>query len=153
VLSQARTRLEGGCFCGAVRFELDDAIDAGYCHCSICRRMSGAPAVAWLTAAARDLRITRGEPKAFASSPHWVRLFCPACGAPVYQRQGSLPPDGSGLVCVLIPSLDRPEAVRPTAHIWCSSRLPFFEVSDDLPRFQEGQLTPPETRQSWRAGR
>ncbi|HEX6636422.1 MAG TPA: hypothetical protein VF033_02095 [Steroidobacteraceae bacterium] len=36
--------LEGGCACGAVRYRLASApFDAGYCHCEVCRRSSGAP--------------------------------------------------------------------------------------------------------------
>ena len=39
----------GGCLCGAVRYELaaEGAFDAGYCHCSMCRRSTGAPVLAW----------------------------------------------------------------------------------------------------------
>ena len=141
----------GGCFCGAVRFELSEIYDAGYCHCSICRRFSGAPLVAWANAPARAFRISAGSPVGFASSDHWVRYFCPACGAPVYGRHPSPPDDGSDLVCIFTPSLDRPEAIRPTAHIWYGSRLSGFDTRDELPRFADGQLSPPSARASWRA--
>jgi hypothetical protein len=145
------TILRGGCYCGAIRFEINDLFDAGYCHCSICQRFSGAPAVVWANTPARNFRITKGKPKGFSSSDHWVRFFCPSCGSPVYQCHPSSPPDGSDLLCILIPSLDDPLAVRPTAHIWCSSRLPFFHTSDDLPQFADGKLTHPSTRGPWRA--
>jgi hypothetical protein len=138
--------LQGGCFCGAIRFEIRALNDAGYCHCSICRRMSGAPAVAWANAHGRNFRLLAGRPRAFASSEHWTRYFCSDCGAPVYQRNPTPPEDGSDLLCILIPSLDEASAVRPTAHIWCASRLPFFEIRDDLPQFPDGELTPPSTR-------
>jgi hypothetical protein len=49
------------------------------------------------------------------------------------------------------PSLDDPQAIRPTAHIWCGSGLSGFAVDDDLPRFADGQLTHPSRRRSWRA--
>jgi len=138
--------LRGGCFCGAIRFELSAVYDAGYCHCSICRRMSGAPAVAWANVLGRDFRLTQGSPRGFASTEPWRRYFCPDCGAPVYQRMSAPPDDGSDQVSILIPSLDDPTAVRPTAHIWCASRLPFFQIRDDLPRFEDGELSPPSTR-------
>ena len=142
----------GGCFCGAVRFELSEVFDAGYCHCSICRRFSGAPLVAWANAPARAFRITAGNPKGFASSDHWVRLFCPTCGAPVYGRPAT-PRDSSDRVCIFTPSLDDPEAIRPTAHIWCGSGFTDFDTRDDLPRFREGQLNHPSERRSWRRTR
>jgi hypothetical protein len=140
----------GGCFCGAVRFELGEIFDAGYCHCSICRRFSGAPFVVWANTPGRAFQLTAGTPAGFASSDHWVRYFCATCGAPVYGRSPTPPADGSDLVCVFTPSLDTPDAVRPTAHIWCGSGLPGFEIRDDLPRFEDGQLTHPSERRPWR---
>jgi hypothetical protein len=142
----------GGCFCGAVRFELSEIFDAGYCHCSVCRRFSGAPFVLWANAPGRAFRLTAGAPAGFASSDHWVRYFCPSCGAPVYGRHPFPPEDGSDLVCILTPGLDDPDAVRPTAHIWCGSGLAYVDVRDALPRFEDGCLSPPSTRASWRAG-
>jgi hypothetical protein len=42
--------LEGGCLCGALRYQVDPAsADSGYCHCRMCQKASGAPAVAWFT--------------------------------------------------------------------------------------------------------
>jgi hypothetical protein len=36
--------LNGGCLCGAVRYRLESTpVDAGYCHCQICRRSTGVP--------------------------------------------------------------------------------------------------------------
>lgn len=142
----------GGCFCGAVRFEMGEIFDAGCCHCTICRRFSGAPFVVWANAPGRAFRVVSGEPVGFASSDHWVRWFCPTCGAPVYGRHPRPPDDGSDLVCILTPSLDTPEAIRPTAHIWCRSALPGFAPRDGLPRFEDGQLSHPRERGSWRAG-
>ena len=142
---------QGGCFCGAVRFEIGEIFDAGYCHCSICRRFSGAPLALWAHAPARAFRITSGSPTGFASSDRWVRSFCATCGCPVYGRHPTPPADDSDLVCILTPSLDDPEAIRPTAHIWCGSALTHFAVDDDLPRFADGQLSDPRERGSWRA--
>jgi len=142
----------GGCYCGAVRFEARSFFDAGYCHCTVCQRFSGAPTVAWANTPARDFRITRGEPRGFASSERWVRYFCADCGCPVYGRHPTPTADDSDLVCISILSLDEPARVRPTAHIWCSSRIPYFDTTDTMPRFPEGELTPPDERPSWRTG-
>jgi hypothetical protein len=135
----------------SVRFEATEIFDAGYCHCSICRRFAGSPLVVWANTPARAFRVTAGSPSGFASSDHWVRYFCPTCGAPVFGRHPSPPADGSDLVCFCTTSLDRPEAIHPTAHIWCSSRLSYFDTKDDLPRFADGQLNHPSQRGSWRA--
>jgi hypothetical protein len=142
----------GGCFCGAVRFELSEIFDAGYCHCSICRRFSGAPLVVWAVGPGHAFRITAGSPAGFASSERWMRHFCRICGAPVYGRRPAPPEDDSDLVCIHTTNLDQPEAIRPTAHIWCGSGLSYFDSKDELPRFGDGQLSHPSKRESWRAG-
>ena len=126
-----------------MRFEIDALHDAGYCHCSICQRFSGAPVVAWANAEGRHFRLLQGSPRGFRSTAHWVRYFCTECGAPVYQRVPSPPHDGSDLLCILIASLDEPSGVTPRAHIWCGSQLPWFEVRDDLPRYDDGELPAP----------
>lgn len=105
----------------------------------------------WANTPARAFPLTAGTPAGFASTDQWVRYFCTTCGAPVYGRHPSPPAVGSDLVCILTPSLDAPDAVRPTVHIWCGSGLRYFEVRDDLPRFEDGQLTHPSQRRSWRA--
>jgi hypothetical protein len=38
---------------------------------------------------------------------------------------------------VTLASLDDPEAVRPTYHIWTTSRVDWFDIADDLPRYPE----------------
>jgi hypothetical protein len=40
-------KLTGGCHYQAIRYEVESIFDAGYCHCSICRKLSGAPVLAW----------------------------------------------------------------------------------------------------------
>ena len=140
------SELCGGCFCGAVRFEAREIFDTGYCHCSICRRFSGAPALAWANLPARSFRITRGSPKGFASSERWVRYFCAECGCPVFGRHPHPPEAGSDLVCFSILSLNEPLQIRPSVHTWCSARMPWFDTTDDLPRFPDGELSPSDTR-------
>jgi hypothetical protein len=43
-----------------------------------------------------------------------------------------------GSLDVTIASLDDPAAVRPDHHGWTSSRIPWFDTTDDLPRYPEG---------------
>jgi hypothetical protein len=41
---------DGGCLCGKVRFRVTALpLAAGYRHCRMCQRNSGAPVVAWVT--------------------------------------------------------------------------------------------------------
>jgi hypothetical protein len=41
-------QLTGGCLCGAIRYEIDRVFDVMYCHCSRCRKATGAAALAYV---------------------------------------------------------------------------------------------------------
>ena len=123
--------LEGGCLCGQVRYRINALPrDAGYCHCRMCQRAAGAPVVPWLSVASSALAWTEGEPAVYRSSEKAERLFCPRCGTQLGFREVALPER----LDVTLASLDDPEAVRPSHHIWTASRIGWFEVADDLPR-------------------
>src|SRR5215831_12360217 len=102
--------LTGGCFCGFVRYRADDApFNETNCHCSICRRTSGAPFVAWYSVHADTFAFVSGEPAKFSSSEHAERTFCPRCGTPLTFLSHRYPDELDITVC----SLDDPECVRP----------------------------------------
>ncbi len=103
---------------------------ADYCHCRMCRRAAGAPVVPRLTIATR-LRLDPGEPAVYRSSPAAERLFCRVCGTQLALR------DEPDYLDVTLASLDDPAAVRPCYHIWTASRIAWFDIADDLPRYPE----------------
>jgi hypothetical protein len=122
---------EGGCFCGRIRYRVIGApIDAGYCHCRMCQRASGAPVVAWGTWDAAAFAWLGAEPATLRSSVPAVRRFCAACGTHLLFRTEEEPEE----VDVSLATLDRPELVAPEYHIWNASRITWFETADALPR-------------------
>jgi hypothetical protein len=122
----------GGCLCGAVRYRLAAVpSEAGYCHCRMCQRCSGAPVMAFATVPLGAFVVTRGEPRRRRSSAFGERWFCGDCGSPLAMRVDHQP-DALDLA---MGSLDDPGAVSPTFHIWTQSRVPWFDVRDDLPRY------------------
>lgn len=125
----------GGCFCGAVRYQISAAnFDVAHCHCRMCRRSSGAPFVTWATVPRQSFAFTSGAPCALDSSAHARRSFCGACGtALTFQRT-----DQRGWIDVTVGSLDEPDALMPARHIWTSSQLGWLHIDDDLPRHPEG---------------
>ena len=124
---------EGGCLCGAVRYRLASApFDAGYCHCRICQLASGAPVMAFATVPRGDYVVTRGEPKRRASSDFGERWFCCECGTPLTMIVTHQPET----LDFTIATLDMPESVAPGFHIWCRSRICWFDTADRLPRHQ-----------------
>jgi hypothetical protein len=126
-----RRRLAGGCLCKALRYRVvGTPVDAGYCHCSLCRRSAGAPVLAWGTFPASAFAFTRGTPTAYHSSRRAVREFCARCGTQLTFRKIGR----ATLVDVNLGSLDDPEAIAPQYHIWTANRLRWFDTRDQLPR-------------------
>ncbi len=122
---------EGGCACGAIRYRIEGPItDAGYCHCRLCQRTTGAPVVAWAALDADAFHRTGMAPGAYASSAHGTRLFCRSCGTQIGYRDARAP----DLMNINLATLDDPAAVPPQVHLWTDSRIPWFETIDDLPR-------------------
>ena len=123
---------EGGCFCGAVRYRVEGRpLDAGYCHCRMCQRSVGAPAVAWGTWPEVRFAWLGGTTAELRSSAEGVRRFCGRCGTHVQFWTAAAP----ALVDVNLATLDQPGAFQPDYHIWTVSRIPWFETADTLPRY------------------
>jgi hypothetical protein len=129
---------EGGCLCGAVRYRaVGEPSSATLCHCNSCRRAAGAPVVAWVTFPKSGFRFAAGGPMAYQSSPGVTRTFCGTCGTPLTYAHAHLPAGIDVTTC----SLDDPEAIVPTDHIWTSDKLSWVQVNDHLPRFPETRDT------------
>ena len=119
--------IQGGCMCGAVRYEAEGApLHVGYCHCRSCRHHSGAAVAGMLVFKPEQVRIV-GVPSFYASSPGVRRGFCGRCGT-------SLTWEGRGLVSVHIGALDDPDAHAPSLHWRYEERSPWCDVGLDLPK-------------------
>jgi hypothetical protein len=126
--------LQGGCQCGAVRYEVTgEPVVVAICHCSMCRRANAAPAVAWAMYAENQVRFTGDMPKIYKSSPPARRGFCSACGTQISFTADYIP----GLIDLTVGSFDKPEALTPALHYWDSKRLPWVRFDDDLPKHSE----------------
>jgi len=126
--------IRGGCFCGFVRYQADGPVsNETSCHCSICRRTSGAPFVAWATVPAAGFQIVAGEPRSFASSDHGTRTFCPRCGTPLTFRSTRFPEEVDLTTC----SLEAPADHPPRDHTRTNAMLAWVKLCDGLPVFAE----------------
>jgi hypothetical protein len=123
--------MNGGCFCGFIRYRADGhPFDETNCHCSICRRTSGAPFVAWFSVRRADFAFLAGTPASFRSSDHGTRTFCPRCGTPLTFESTRHPDE----IDVTIGSLDEPARLPPRDHTQTATRLPWVELGA-LPAF------------------
>lgn len=128
--------IEGHCFCGFIRYAAHGATsNETNCHCTICRRTSGAPYVAWVTVPAATFRLLSGTPNTFRSSDHGTRTFCPQCGTPLTFQSARFPDELDLTIC----SLDRPELVTPKDHTYVRSKLHWVVLGDGLPTHMESR--------------
>lgn len=119
---------EGGCQCGAVRYRITgEPVSAGYCHCRMCQRATGAPVVAWVAFHRGGFRFVKGEPDSFQASSRSVRRFCAHCGTALTFEYSAV----TDTVDVTIASLDDPNATEPVYQIWISASLPWLHPEGD----------------------
>ena len=129
-----RRILKGTCQCGAVVYEVEDAFAyALNCHCSLCRRATGAAFKPLAGIERGKLRITQGaESVAIHGSDGWHDERCMQCGSLLF----SVVKDGA-FAHVLMGSLIDDPTIRPGAHIFVGSKAPWFTITDDLPQHHE----------------
>jgi hypothetical protein len=126
--------LAGGCHCGAIRYQVaGDPLTHALCHCSDCRRHAGAPMVGWTMYPESALRVVRGVPKIYNSSPHVQRHFCGDCGTGLFYYNAEVLP---GLADIQSATYDSPDAVPARIHIQVAERIAWMEHAHELPQFQ-----------------
>lgn len=127
--------IEGGCLCGAVRYEVRGELRSmQHCHCSMCRKAHGVAFVTFIEIARGDLVFTRGADSLlrYESSPGSRRPFCPRCGSTLLFESAT-----DDEVWIAAGSLDGDPLVRPQCHIFVASKAPWHELHDELPKFAE----------------
>jgi hypothetical protein len=125
-------KLEGGCFCKAVRYCVaGEPLVVTHCHCEHCRRSSGAPFLTWAEFRINDFRYIAGRAGTYESKPLVTRSYCRECGTQLtYQHRR----DEHRSIDVTVCSLDEPTALVPQNHVWCERMLPWILLDDGLPR-------------------
>lgn len=124
--------IEGGCYCGAVRYRVDGKmLWQAQCHCRDCQRIAGADYVSWLGVRAADTHWS-GPRHLFQSSKEAERSFCGLCGTPLSYAAERWPDE----VHLYAPTLDDPSLYRPAAHVHWQEHLPWLSISDALPKYR-----------------
>lgn len=125
----AAENLEGGCACGAVRYRLAGTpMFVNCCHCKDCQRQTGSAFVINAIIETGRIEVLKEKPVAVtvptdSGRPHDI-YRCPKCQVAVWSDYGRRP----GLRFVRAATLDDPAQVKPDAHIFTRSKLPWVEV-------------------------
>jgi len=127
--------LQGSCLCGAVHYTVEDGFRyALNCHCSQCRRATGAAFKSFAGIERGRLSLLAGEKDVllYGDPAHDHDVRCGKCGSLLY----SVVRDGAFVHVTLGTLLDVP-SIRPGAHIFVGSKAPWFTITDDLPQHDE----------------
>ena len=126
--------LSGGCECGAVRYQVaDEFLYSSNCHCSRCRAATGSAFKAFAGIERNKLDVVDGRDSLLVvGETDSNDTRCGTCGSLLF----SVVRDGA-YVHVAMGSLVDAPSIRPTSHIFVGSKAPWFEITDDLPQFEE----------------
>ena len=136
----------GGCLCGEVRYCFDgDPLWKCHCHCSMCRRLTGAGFATWVGFSAGAFSWSNGQPSFYRSSSEEEIGFCGNCGGTVtFHRVNE--------ASAALGSLDHPEKVPAGPdddHVFTKDQIPWLKIDDKLPRFEEFPPGREEETDAW----
>jgi hypothetical protein len=126
----------GSCLCGGVRYAVTAPfLRANFCHCSRCRKHTGAaastqgrvPRAAFALLSGADLL------RVYQPGEGMVKAFCGACGSSLF---GGTWPDGPE-VSIRLGTLDDDPGIAPEFHNFAADAPAWLPVPDDgLPRYE-----------------
>lgn len=119
----------GGCLCGAIRYSISAEPKVSVnCHCSMCRRHSGAAFLSYLAVDRGAFRIEQGELVDYRSSADAVRSHCGSCGSPLTFVFDAEPES----VWVTIGTLDDPDAIAPIENWFVNEKVEWTKLDARL---------------------
>ena len=118
----------GSCNCGAIRIAArGQPVRVGLCHCTTCRKASGAPFTASGIWRANDVTVL-GDTSSWKDSTV-ARHFCPSCGSALF---GAF----DGEIAIGLGAFDvAPTDLVPTYELWVARREKWFQVATPTERF------------------
>lgn len=132
-------RMTGACFCGAIRYRVEQAFTkVRACHCSRCRRaFSGAgSAVGWVASGAHSWTAGEDRLQSFVNAEGFGLGFCGQCGSTLCGIA-----DG-GVAMVTLGTLDGDPDLRIEEDIYVGSKARWDCLCETANAFSEGPDSP-----------
>lgn len=124
--------LTGGCFCGAIRYEITAFPLLVYaCHCTQCQRQTGSAFGISMPVATGSLHIVKGTLKPWKRATATgnavvTSWFCSGCGGRIYGERDTRPES----INVRAGTLDDTSWLSPVAHFFMANAQPWEQISD-----------------------
>lgn len=135
--------LKGSCLCGGIRFQFEGPRSGiGFCHCSLCRKVSGVGSTARVVIAFDQLTWIAGKELVtlYERPSGYGVAFCRVCGSPAPDTN-----PGQTVYTIPVGLLDDDPALEIADHSHIGSKAQWEIIGDDAPRF-EGDDGPPRER-------
>jgi hypothetical protein len=135
-MSAPTKKIQGGCFCGQVRFEFEpNYLAYRYCFCSRCRKVRGSAHAANIFVPQDAFHWLKGEAELKRYDLEGTRFgncFCGTCGSP-------MPRQALAGKAYLIPAgtVDSDPGMLPEGAIFWDSRVSWLPPADQLEKFSE----------------
>lgn len=114
----------GQCLCGAIQYTLrGPPVSVLDCHCSMCRRQSGAASVAYAAYDRKHVGLS-GTLKYFRSSKAAKRGFCGDCGSTITYESD----DGQPLIWLTAGTHNDAARLPQREHVYVNDKLPWVEI-------------------------
>ncbi len=127
--------LTGGCLCGAIRYKVNAPLTSVVaCHCTHCRKISGAGSSHNAILPTSALALTAGKPKRYqdtADSGNLLfRHFCGECGSSLFSQREKTPE----MTVLKVGTLDDASGLNLVMNIWTDSALPWMHIDPAIER-------------------
>lgn len=128
----------GRCYCGAKTISVSaPPVTVAYCHCSDCRRMTGAPVAAFAAFAEGTVAVSPDEGRRVSLSPGVTRSFCEHCGSSLTGRYDYLPRQ----VYLAVGLFDQINELVPQVHAHHDSKVEWLHLEDQVARAEGSART------------
>ena len=127
--------IKGSCLCGKIEYELAEQGQLiNNCHCSQCRKASGAAFGSFLHISKDYFKWIKGEEhiQVYNPSPEINRSFCKICGScvpAIFEEYNN--------VAIPAGTLDDDPNLKPVVNIFVGSKASWYTITDDLPSYEE----------------
>lgn len=123
--------LTGRCYCGETALKIDALpVTIAYCHCTDCRRVTGAPIAAFVAFDAATNLFSPPLADPYTKNGSVNRWSCRTCASPLAATFSYLP----DYVYVPVGIFDAPDRLEPMLHCHTDAQLAWSHVADDLPK-------------------
>lgn len=131
--------INGACLCGECSYQAyGELFDVLHCHCTTCQKLTGSAFATYGGISLTHFRWMCGlsKLKEFHSSEYVSRYFCKHCGSMI----AAVDKNEKDTIYLSVGLLDSNTTIEPEYHQYISSKVEWYKISDNLPKYLYGTV-------------